>query len=118
MDIEDIRLFCLGLKGTTESFPFDENTLVFKVANKMYCLESLDHKSINIKAEPEKVIELIEEYSSVKPGYHMNKMHWVTIQLDEFIDHELLKQLIINSYNLILSKISRKEREKFESELL
>ena len=115
MDIEQVREFCLSLQGTTESFPFDESTLVFKVMNKMYCLESLDSRSINLKAEPEDVIKLIEEYSAIIPGYHMNKKHWVTVRLEEFSDNELLKQLITDSYSLIVKKLTKKQKVELEA---
>ncbi len=115
MDIEEVRIYCLGLKGTNESFPFNEDTLVFKVLTKMYCLESLKSRSINLKANPEDVIRLIEEYPAIQPGFHMNKKHWITIQLEEMIDKNLLKQLIRNSYNLIVSKMTKKEKSELNS---
>jgi len=114
MDIENIRNFCLNLKGTSESMPFDNTTIVFKVISKMFCLESLDKKQINLKANPEKVIELIENYSSILPGYHMNKKHWITIDLDHFSDDTLLEQLIIDSYNLVITKMTKKEKEQLK----
>ena len=115
MDIEQIREFCLGLKGTTESLPFDDTTLVFKVLNKMYCLESLNTRSINLKALPEDVIRLIEEHSAIIPGYHMNKTHWITVRLEDFTDDELLKQLILNSYWLIVEKMTKKQKAELEA---
>ncbi len=115
MDIEQVREYCLSIKGTSESFPFDEDTLVFKVLTKMYCLESLQKKSINIKANPEDVINLIEEYSGITPGYHMNKKHWITIDLEKFTHSDLLKQLILDSYNLIVRKMTKKEKEELDA---
>lgn len=114
MDIEGVREYCMSLKATTESLPFDETTLVFKVLNKMYCLESLNRKSINLKATPENVISLIEEYQGIIPGYHMSKVHWVTVKLDEFNDNDLLKQLILDSYELIVSKMTKKAKLELE----
>lgn len=115
MDIEEVREYCLSLKGTSESLPFDDITIVFKVLSKMYCLESIDTKRINIKADPERVIDLIEEYVSVSPGYHMNKKHWVTVDLDNFADVSLLKQLILDSYNLVVLKMTKKEKIELNS---
>ena len=115
MDIEEVRTYCLSLKATNESFPFGEDTLVFKVFTKIYCLESLESKSINLKAAPEDVTRLIEEYSGIFPGFHMNKTHWVTIHLEEIFDDNLLKQLITNSYHLIVSKMTRKDKLKLNS---
>lgn len=95
MNIEEIREFCLQHKGVTENFPFDEVTLVFKVGSKMFLLANLDGElSINIKGEPERIIQLKEEYEAVLPGYHMNKKHWVTIKMDGSIKEELIKSWI------------------------
>jgi len=85
--------------------------LVFKVLTKMYCLESLGKRRINLKATPENVIALIEEYSAILPGYHMNKKHWITVELENLSDSELLKELITNSYQLVISKMTKKEKE-------
>lgn len=110
MNIEELRDYCLTKPAVTESFPFDESTLVFKVAGKMFLLTDLvDAFSINIKNIPEKVIELREQYPSVLPGYHMNKIHWVTVMIDGAITDNLLKQWIDESYNLIVAGFSRKE---------
>jgi predicted DNA-binding protein (MmcQ/YjbR family) len=95
--------------------PFDDTTIVFKVGTKMFCLESINNKRINIKAKPEKVIELIEDYSSALPAYHMNKKHWLSIELDNFLNDKLLKQLILESYNLVISKMTKKEKEQIQS---
>jgi len=114
MNIEELRDYCISKAAVTESFPFDETTLVFKVAGKMFLLTDLvDALSMNIKSTPEKVIELKELYSSVLPGYHMNKIHWVTVMIDGTISDNLLKQWIDESYNLIVAGFSRKEKSLF-----
>jgi len=83
MDIEQLREYCLAKKGVTEGFPFDDTTLVLKVLSKMFALVSLDDDlSINLKCDHEKAIELREEYPAVKPGYHMSKVHWNTVEID------------------------------------
>jgi predicted DNA-binding protein (MmcQ/YjbR family) len=84
MNIEQIREYCLKKKGVTEEFPFDEETLVFKVMGKIFILASLDSIPLqfNLKCDPEKAIELREEYEAVQPGYHMNKRHWNTVIID------------------------------------
>jgi len=83
MDIEQIQKYCKKKAEVTESFPFDDETLVFKVANKIFCLASLTPPfSINLKCDNEKAIELRERFEEVIPGYHMNKAHWNTIMLD------------------------------------
>jgi len=111
MNIEELREYCISKPAVTESFPFDESTLVFKVAGKMFLLTDLvDAFSMNIKNSPEKVIELREQYPCVLPGYHMNKIHWVTVMIDGTIEDSLLQQWIDESYNLIISGFSRKEK--------
>jgi predicted DNA-binding protein (MmcQ/YjbR family) len=114
MNIEELRDYCISKPAVTESFPFDENTLVFKVAGKMFLLTDLvDAFSMNVKNTPEKVIELREQYPSVLPGYHMNKIHWITVMIDGTIADVLLKQWIDESYKLIISGFSRKEKALF-----
>lgn len=115
MNIEELRDYCISKPAVTESFPFDENTLVFKVAGKMFLLTDLvDAFSINIKNTPEKVIELKEQYPSVLPGYHMNKIYWVTVMIDGTITDKMLKQWIDESYNLIISGFTRKQKELYQ----
>jgi predicted DNA-binding protein (MmcQ/YjbR family) len=109
MNIEELREFCLSFKGATECFPFDEETLVFKVGGKMFALTSLDGDlSINLKCDPENAIELRERFSYVLPGYHMNKKHWNTVMLDSFTDDKLVREWIADSYNLIFNSLPAK----------
>ena len=76
MNIQDFRDYCISRKGVTEEFPFDEQTLVFKVGGKMFALTDVDDfSSVNLKCEPEEVVMLIDKYECVHPGYHMNKKH-------------------------------------------
>ena len=110
MDIESIRLFCLEKAATTESFPFDEQTLVFKVAGKMFALTSLSREplQINLKCDPDKAVLLREDYpGQIIEGYHMNKKHWNTILLDE-MDGKLLTELINHSYDLVVKSLTKK----------
>ncbi len=114
MNIEELRDYCISKPAVTESFPFDESTLVFKVAGKIFLLTDLVNAfSMNIKNTPEKVIELREQHPSVLPGYHMNKMHWVTVMIDGTIPDALLKQWINESYNLIVAGFARKEKDNY-----
>lgn len=115
MDIEKIRNYCLRKTHVTESFPFNEETLVFKVMNKMFCLLSLTPPhSINLKCDPEFAIELREKYDAVQPGYHMNKQHWNTIDLDGSISNKEITHWIDHSYELVVKSLPKKERAKFE----
>ena len=116
MNIEELRTYCLSLKGVTEDFPFDESTLVFKVVGKLFCLTDLEGPlSINVKNDPEKNIELREEYQAIKPGYHMSKIHWNTVEIDGSIPDDFIKNLIDESYDLVVMKLKKKEQQKLKS---
>ena len=113
MNVESIRKYCLKLKACTEGFPFDETTLVMKVAGKMFALINLDENpSVNLKCDPENALELREEFESVKPGYHMNKKHWNTIMLDGIIPEDRLRTWIKDSYSLVVAKLPKVVREE------
>ncbi|MFA6598378.1 MAG: MmcQ/YjbR family DNA-binding protein [Ignavibacteriaceae bacterium] len=113
MDLEKVREYCLKKKGVTETLPFDEETPVYKVAGKMFCLANLTPPiSINLKCDPEKAVELREKYDAVQPGYHMSKVHWNTIFLASNIQDNLIYEWIDESYNLIVAKLSKAEKEK------
>ena len=110
MNIEDLREYCLSKAGTTESFPFDEVTLVFKVANKMFALAGLEHhpSTVNLKCDPEKAIELRAQYSDVIEGFHMSKKHWNTITIEGDLSSKLIEELIDHSYNLVVNGLPKK----------
>lgn len=114
MNIETLREYCISKKAVTEDFPFGEDTLVFKVMNKIFLLVSLSANPLqfNAKCDPEKAIELREEYDAIKPGYHMNKKHWNTVVIDGSISTKLIKELIDDSYNLIVQSLPKKLREE------
>jgi predicted DNA-binding protein (MmcQ/YjbR family) len=112
MNIEEFREYCLAKKGASECFPFDEVTLVFKVLDKMFTLTSLDTNfTFNVKCDPEMAIQLRSIYPCVLPGYHMNKQQWNTIIVDGSVGDTLLKQWIDNSYDLIVEKMTRKQKQ-------
>jgi predicted DNA-binding protein (MmcQ/YjbR family) len=110
--IDILREYCLTKKEVSESFPFDESTLVFKVHGKMFALFSLSREplQINLKCEPEKAIELREECYQVIPGYHSNKKHWNNIILEN-ISIDFVKQWIDHSYQLVWDKLPKKYKE-------
>ncbi len=113
MNIEEFRDFCLSLEGTTEDFPFDQETLVFKVMGKMFALTHVDSfESINLKCDPEKIPELREQYPGVLPGYHMSKKHWNTILINGEIPDPLLKQWTRDSYDLVVAGLPKKLRNQ------
>ncbi|MFN3403583.1 MAG: MmcQ/YjbR family DNA-binding protein [Cytophagaceae bacterium] len=111
MNIEEYRNYCLNKKGVTEEFPFDNNTLVFKVKGKMFTAADVEmFEGINLKCDPEEAIYLRENYSSVLPGYHMNKKHWNTVLMDGSIPDQLIRKWIDNSYSLVVAGLPKKLR--------
>lgn len=105
MNIESLREYCISKKGADESFPFGEDTLVFKAAGKIFALVNLDGDlSINLKCDPSIAIELRERHSVVTPGYHMNKKHWNTVLLDGSVPDKEVFSWIDHSYDLITGK--------------
>ncbi len=114
MNIEQARIYCLSKKGVTESFPFGESTLVFKVKGKMFGLMGLENDlfTMNLKCDPERAIELRDEYENdIIPGFHMNKKHCNTVSFETGLSDDLLKELITHSYDLVVSKLKKADRE-------
>ena len=117
MNIETLRTYCLTKKGVTEEFPFDAETLVFKVMGKMFALAPLERlpSQVNLKCNPEKAIALREEYDgAILPGYHMSKVHWNTLIIEK-ISPKLILELIDHSYNLVVSKLTKKLKEELSN---
>lgn len=117
MHIEDLREYCLLKKGVEEGFPFGEETLVFKVMGKMFLLSGLEYQPLqfNAKCEPEKAIELREQYNCVIPGYHMNKQHWNTIICDGSVSNKIILNWIDDSYNLVVDSLTKKLKAELEN---
>ena len=117
MNIEDFRNFCISKKGVTETFPFDKETLVFKVSGKMFALSSLkDWESgeqfLNLKCDPDYAQELRAEYESIEPGWHMSKKHWNSVRICKGeLPIELIHKLIDHSYDLVVKSLTKKQRE-------
>lgn len=111
MNIESFRAYCLTKPGAEETFPFGADTLVFKVRGKMFALTNVEtFEGVNLKVDPEYGAELRERYEFVIPAYHMNKKHWITVQVRTGVPVQLLKQLIDDSYNLVVSGLSKSEK--------
>jgi predicted DNA-binding protein (MmcQ/YjbR family) len=117
MDIETCRNYCLRKKGVTEEFPFDQNTVVYKVMGKMFMLADIEvFESITLKCNPEKALQLREIYEGVTPGYYMNKKHWNTVSTDGSISDKIIYRWIDTSYELVVAKLSQKDRKSLEQE--
>ena len=117
MNIEAFRDYCLSKKGVTESLPFGPDVLVFKVMDKMFALCALEKMpaTANLKCDPERAIELREEYDGlITAGYHMSKKHWNTVELERNIPADLLLELIDHSYNLVVQGLTKKVQAELE----
>lgn len=112
MDLDSFRLFCLSLPDTSESLPFDENTLVFKVAGKIFAICGIENfETVNLKCDPEQAITLREEYPEhVFPGYHMNKKHWNTVRVDQGLRSDLIRKWTQDSYDLVVQGLPKSKR--------
>ena len=113
MNFEDFREYCLRKPFVSEGFPFDQKTLVLKVAGKLFALADIeDFNSINLKCDPEKAIELRERFAGVHPGYHMSKKHWNTVSVNEDVSRALIFELIDHSYELVFNSLPKKTRNE------
>ena len=110
MNIETLREYCLSKAGAEETFPFGPDTLVYKVNGKVFLITGLDREqlSFNVKCDPDKAIELREEFDCVRPGWHMNKKHWNTIVVDGSVSSKQLKEWIDWSYELVAKNKKKK----------
>jgi len=114
--LEDVHSYCLAKKGVEETFPFDEKTLVFKVGGKMFALCDVDaFQSINLKCDPERAIDLRERYAGVKPGWHMSKIHWNMVEVNQDVSDSLIFELIDHSYDLVFKSLTKKIQHELTS---
>ena len=111
MDIESFREICLSYPQVTEEFPFDNNTLVFKVQGKMFAADVDLFESLNLKCDPARAIELRESFPGIIPGYHMNKKHWNTVTMDGSVPDLLVLEMIRDSYRLVVQGLPKSARD-------
>ncbi|MBO0929455.1 MmcQ/YjbR family DNA-binding protein [Fibrella aquatilis] len=109
MTFDDLRTYCLSKPATTESLPFDETTLVFKVAGKMFALSDMDARPVRVslKCDPERAAQLREEYDAIEAAFHMSKRHWNTVTFDGSLRNAMLRELIDHSYELVASGLPK-----------
>src|ERR1700731_1646883 len=114
MDLEQFREYCLNKPHVTESTPFGEDVLVFKVGGKIFALAALDEfpSTVNLKCDPDLALELRDRYEEVQPGYHMNKKHWNTVELEGGIPTAGLRKMIDHSYALVVASLPKSMRAK------
>jgi predicted DNA-binding protein (MmcQ/YjbR family) len=112
MDLDQFREYCFTKKGVTEETPFGPDTLVYKVG-KIFAITSFSIPlAVNLKCDPERAIELREEFEEIQPGYHMNKQHWNTVTCKGRLSDKMLKELIDHSYELIVQSLKKTDRDK------
>jgi predicted DNA-binding protein (MmcQ/YjbR family) len=114
MNIEAFREYCLGKPAATEGTPFGPENIVFKVEGKMFALAALDEvpPAVNLKCDPDLALELRDRYEQVRPGYHMNKKHWNTVELDGVIPQKEIKKMIDHSYDLVVQSLPKARRPR------
>ena len=106
----DVHALCTAMPGATRTYPFSEGTSVYKVGGRMFALTQDEPTSINLKAEPPDVTGLVDTYDAITRGWHMNKKHWITVQLDGDLPDGLLEELVEDSYDLIVDKLPARDR--------
>jgi predicted DNA-binding protein (MmcQ/YjbR family) len=117
VNIESYREYCLSKPGTTEGLPFDENTLVFKVKNKIFTICDLNKFDfVNLKCDPDLAIDLRERYACVQPGFHMNKQHWNSVYIDGSVSDAQIFEWVNHSYDLIAASLPKKLKEELKNE--
>jgi len=117
MDLAQFREYCLSKLRATEDTPFGPDVLVFKVRGKMFALAALEEvpTTVNLKCEPDLALELRDRYEQVRPGYHMNKKHWNTVEIESGIPDAEVRRMIDHSYQLVIKSLPKAERKKLEN---
>jgi Uncharacterized protein conserved in bacteria len=119
MNLEEIREYCINIKGASESFPFDEVTLVFKVMDKMFAVIGLEQKeegfSVTLKCDPDKALELRETYEGIIPAFHFNKRYWNSVRLEKDVSDKMIKELVNHSVEEVIKKLPKKKQEEYNN---
>jgi predicted DNA-binding protein (MmcQ/YjbR family) len=117
MDLAAFREYCLAKPDATEGTPFGPDVIVFKVGGKMFALASLDGvpPSVNLKCDPARALDLRDRYEEVRPGYHMNKKHWNTIELSGRIPPHEIREWIDHSYDLVARRLPKRKSRSSRS---
>lgn len=118
MNINEFKQYCYLKKGVSAGFPFDDETLVMKVGTKMFACGSITKKpfKINLKCDPDMIQNLRDSFVDIEPGFHMNKAHWNTVNLEGSLEPEKIWWLIDHSYGLVYSKLKKSERNDIDSQ--
>ena len=118
MTRDQLLAICLDLPAAEETYPFGEEVAVMKVGGKMFALVPLTEgtESVNVKCDPGRALELRQAYTGIRPGYHQNKRHWNTVALDGSVEDDVVRELIADSYDLVLAGLPRAVREELEAD--
>ncbi|MFF2650519.1 MmcQ/YjbR family DNA-binding protein [Streptomyces sp. NPDC058045] len=116
MTPDALRAFCLSFNAAVEDFPFNPETSVFKVCGRLFALTALDAVplTVNLKCDPEDAVRLRAEHPAIAPGWHMNKRHWNTVTLDGSLPDRLIRELVEDSYDLVVAGLPRRERLRLD----
>src|SRR5215212_15451 len=116
MNARELRDWCLQHEGAIEDFPFTAEHSVFKVRGKMFAISALGREplEVSVKCEPELAVELRNSYAAIRPGYHLNKRHWNTITLDGSLPDELVRDMVEDSYDLVVSALPKRAQSELK----
>lgn len=115
MDILELREYCLSLPLAEETTPFDEDTLVYKVGGKMFAMFGIsDFRHVSVKCDPAEGLELRERHPEVEGAYHMNKMHWIMMDMRGALGDEFIRDRILVSYRMVVARLPKKTRQEIE----
>jgi predicted DNA-binding protein (MmcQ/YjbR family) len=114
MTRDEVLAFCLALPGAEETYPFGDEVAVIKVGGKMFALVSLsgDPGVVNLKCDPARALELRAAYPAIRPGYHQDKRHWISVDLDGVVEDDVVRELVEDSYDLVVAGLSRRVRDQ------
>jgi predicted DNA-binding protein (MmcQ/YjbR family) len=117
MGREGVLAFCTAMPGATEDYPFGDGVAVFRVGGKMFALVPLDAEpaTVNLKCDPDLALELRDRFPAVRPGWHQDKRHWNTVELDGSLDDDEVREMIEHSYELIVARLPRAQRDRIRS---
>ena len=117
MNARELRDWCLQHEGAFEDFPFTAEHSVFKVNGKMFAISALEREplEVSVKCEPELAVELRNSYPAIRPGYHLNKRHWNTIELDGSVPADELAELVDHSWELVVARLPRRDRDALQA---
>lgn len=117
MDVEEFRSYCLAKPGTTEDMPFGPSVVTYRVMGKIFAFSALDAipHSVSLKSDPERAIELREQYDAIQGAYHLNKKHWSSIRMDGSVPVSVVRSMIDESYRLVVSGLRTSERAALDA---